>query len=137
MFEHWEPAEATVVATRRLGNWSRQGLKGPDCPYEFIVDVRPPGQETFRTTFHDALMHGYVKHPAQGDVVNVLFDSKSHKVKLSDEYKFSPREADKEEAERFRATGDAPPETPVANGTGEGNPRTIGPDDGGVRRISP
>ena len=70
MFEHWEAAEATVVATRRLSNWSRQGLQGAECPYDYIVDVRPEGQPVFRATFHDALMHGYVQHPAEGDVVN-------------------------------------------------------------------
>jgi hypothetical protein len=134
MFEHWEPAQATVVATRRLSNRSRQGLEGHACPYEYIVDVRPSDQPPFRATFHDALMHGYVKHPGQGDVVDVLFDPNSHKVKLGDEYKGSPREADKDEDERFRAMSKAPPGTPDA--AGESSVRRIS-SEGSVRRISP
>ena len=124
MFEHWESAEATVVATRRLSNWSRQGVEGPACPYEYIVDVRPAGEPTFRATFHDALMHGNVKHPAEGDVVNVLFDAKSQKVKLSDEYKFSPAQEGKDATNQFRAVGNAPPDTATAN-TGDAGFRRI------------
>jgi hypothetical protein len=66
MFEHWEPAPATVVAVKRLSNWSRQGLEGPACPYEYIVDVQPSDQPPFRATFHDALMHGYGAAPGAG-----------------------------------------------------------------------
>ena len=135
MFEHWEPAPATVVATERLSNWSRQNLHGPACPYEYIVDVQP-SQPAFRATFHDALMHGYVKHPAQGDVVNVLFDPKSHKVKLGDEYKGSPREADEKDDACFQAMAEAPPGTPSAAGNGESSVRQIS-SEGTVRRITP
>jgi len=62
--------------------------------------VRPPDQPPFRATFHDALTHGDVRHPQQGDLVHVLFDAKSRKVRLSDEYKGSlVKDADKEAAD--------------------------------------
>jgi hypothetical protein len=104
----WEPAQATVVATRILDNWSRTNA----TPYEYVVDVRPADEAPFRATFHDPLMHGHWNHPAQGDVVNVLFHPKSHEVKLSDEYKISPRKLDTQDDERFRAIADAPPDSP-------------------------
>jgi hypothetical protein len=125
MFEHWEAAEATVVATRRLSNWSRQGVHGPACPYEYIVDVRPDGQPVFRATFHDALMHGSVNHPAESDVVNVLFDAKSQRVKLSDEYKLDQHQQDQDRADSFRAIADAPPDSPAPAAASQGSVRRI------------
>jgi hypothetical protein len=72
-------------------------------------------------------MHGYVKHPKQGDVVDVLFDPKSHKVKLTDEYEGSPAEAERGEAERFKAMSEAPPEAAGAAEIREGSFRRISP----------
>ena len=84
MFEHWEPAQATVVAFKRLS-------------------------------------------------ANVLFDAKSRKVKLGDEYNGSSRQADKEKDERFQAMAEAPHGTPhAAAGDGDGD----GDGDGSLMRIS-
>jgi hypothetical protein len=77
-----------------------------------------------------------VQHPAQGDVVNVLFDPKSHKVKLGDEYSGSSRQADKQKTERFQAMAGAPPATPSAAGGGESSVTRIS-SAGSVTRIAP
>ncbi|MGO9900341.1 MAG: hypothetical protein ACLP0J_11740 [Solirubrobacteraceae bacterium] len=58
-------------------------------------------------------MHGAVNHPAEGEVVNVLFDAKSQKVKLSDEYKLDQHKQGKDKADSFRTIADAPPDSPV------------------------
>jgi len=67
----WQPAQATVIATRPLGNWSHGvGAYGGDItPHEYVVDVRPPGEPMFRATFHEPLMHGRYRHAQKGDVV--------------------------------------------------------------------
>jgi hypothetical protein len=97
-----------VVATRATLNWSRTNA----TPHEYVVDVRPANEPPFRATFHDPLMHGHFDHPVEGQVINVLFNPRSHEVKLSDEYKISPHKLDQEQDEAFRAIADAPPDTP-------------------------
>lgn len=99
----WQPAQATVVAARPLGNWSRTNA----TPYEYVVDVRPAGREAFRAMFHDPLMHGHWHHPAEGEVVNVLFNPKSREVKLADEYKVSPTRLARADWRRTRPAVDA------------------------------
>lgn len=120
MFEHdWQPAEATIVEERPLTNWSRTVGGNYTVPREYVADVRPEGQAPFRATFHEPLTHGHYDHPRPGDVVNVLFNPKSHKVKLSPEYKVSPGAAGREKAEQFQAVADAAPGTQAASGAPE------------------
>jgi hypothetical protein len=56
-------------------------------------------------------MHGHSEHPRPGDVVNVLFDPKSHNVKLAPEYTTSPRQVEHERAHCFKTIADARPGT--------------------------
>lgn len=65
-------------------------------------------------------MHGHWHHPAEGEVVNVLFNPKSREVKLADEYKVSPTRLAHADDQRFQAISDAP--------TGTADPR-VAPGD--------
>jgi hypothetical protein len=107
----WEPAEATIVSERLLTNWGRGARGNATVPHEYVVDVRPQAQPPFRATFHEPLMHGHYDHPRPGDVVNVLFNPKNHKVKLGPEYRISPRQQEREKDEQFQAIADAAPGT--------------------------
>ncbi|MCW2626434.1 MAG: hypothetical protein JWR48_3156 [Mycobacterium sp.] len=109
MFGHdWESAEATIIAESLLTSWSR-GTGDATVPHEYVADVRPEGEAPFRATFHEPLMHGHSEHPRPGEVVNVLFDAKSHNVKLAPEYTTSPRQVEHERAQSFKTTADALP----------------------------
>jgi hypothetical protein len=111
MFGHdWESAEATIIAESLLTSWSR-GTGDATVPHEYVADVRPEGEAPFRATFHEPLMHGHSEHPRPGEVVNVLFDPKSHNVKLAPEYTTSPRQVEHERAQSFKTIADAPPGT--------------------------
>lgn len=85
MFERdWEPAKAKIIAMKELSNWSDDPSSNfqQSAPYEYVVDVQPSGQPTFRATFRDPYLRGDMAHPREGEVVNVRYHPKSHKVKL-------------------------------------------------------
>src|SRR6266487_2400174 len=129
MFERdWELAEATIITERLLTHWSR-GAGDATVPREYVADVRPQGQPPFRATFHEPLIHGHYDHPRAGQVANVLFNPKTHKVKLSPEYKASPRKLEQEKAENFHAIADAP--------AGTGSPADPSREAGAERIIEP
>jgi hypothetical protein len=107
--EGWEEAQATVVASKALLNWSHQG----EIPHEYVLDVRSKDGEVFRATTHTPLMHGSWKRLSDGQTVNVLCKPKSHEVKLSDEYKDHWRQAEHEQAEQFKAISAAAPGSPA------------------------
>jgi len=105
----WEQAQATVVAVKDLSNWSGD----PDSqstqsrPHEYVVDVRPDGQPPFRATFRDSYVRGTMDHPVEGQLINVLYQPKSHKVKLiAEEWKYTSgksKDDQRAEDERFAA----------------------------------
>lgn len=105
----WEQAQATVVAVKDLSNWSGD----PDSqitlsrPHEYVVDVRPDEQPPFRATFRDPYVRGSMDHPVEGQVINVLYQPTSHKVKLiAEEWKYTSgksKDGQRAEGERFGA----------------------------------
>ncbi len=121
----WETAEATVAAVKDLASWTGD----PDSattqsrPHEYVVDVRPEGQAPFRATFRDPYIRGYRDHPSEGQVIEVLYQTKSQKVKLpADDWKYtSGKSKDEMQAEdqRFDAAAHSSPgqsAPPSANG---------------------
>jgi hypothetical protein len=116
----WEKAEATVVAVKDLTNWTGD----PDSdftqsrPHEYVVDVRPEGQPPFRATFRDPRVRGYMDHPSEGQIINVLCRPKSGEAKLiADEWKKSSGKSKGEkqaEEERFDAAKHGSPGEPAA-----------------------
>jgi hypothetical protein len=114
MFEHWESAEATIVGKRNI---SFQ-YNITDDRYEFIADVRWSGQPVFRAILQTpTYFSGDFWNPNPGDVVNVLVDPKSMKVKFD---KSDPRLSYRAYKQRNNAQFDAiargvPADAPVTN----------------------
>jgi len=116
----WEEAEATVVAVKDLTNWSGDpdSASTQSRPHEYVVDVRPASQPPFRAKFRDPYVRGHMDHPGEGQVINVLCQPKSQKVKLiTDEWKYSSGKGKDEkqaEDERFDAAEHGSPGQPAA-----------------------
>lgn len=140
MFEHWQQAKATVVAVKDLTNWT--GDPNSDwtqsTPHEYVVDVRPDSEPPFRATFRDPYLRGHRDHPTEGQVIDVLYHSKSHDVKLiAEQWKHSDDELqEQQQAEdaRFEAASKAAPgESAPEAASGPGVVHFTGGDR--VRRI--
>ena len=116
----WQQAQATVVVVKDLSNWSGN----PDSqitqsrPHEYVLDVRPDGQPPFRATFRDPHVRGNIDHPVEGQVINVLYQPKSHKVRLiAEEWEYTSgtsKDDQRAEDERFAAAQHGAPGEAVA-----------------------
>jgi hypothetical protein len=74
-----------------------------------------------------------MRHPRVGDVVNVLFDPKSHRVKLdASDWKHSHEQEQREARERWQEIAEAPPDAAPAGSDSE-TVRIVR----GVRRVPP
>jgi hypothetical protein len=81
VFEHWEPAEAMVIARKLLPTGSTTG--STPAKHAYVVEVHPPAGEPFRAEIHDPIIRtlGY-RGADVGESVAVLVDFKRRKVKL-------------------------------------------------------
>jgi hypothetical protein len=131
---NWEKAEARIVDYTD----HRDGLTG-GFVCDYVADVQPPGGAPFRATFRHRRLGGWSASsgdfaaPSKGDVVGVLFDPSSRKVKFDrDDPRLSQRASrrleQQAEDERLRQVAQQPPGTPMA-GEGLGQERTIQPGD--------
>jgi hypothetical protein len=102
--KRWEAADATIVAMRP---WTTSD-EGRVQKWEFVADVRPSNGPPFRATFHDGFFVRKAGTPSVGEVVGVLFDPKSHKVKF-DQSDLAPEPR----PDPFQAAASAAPGTPV------------------------
>ena len=78
MFEHWEPAEGTVVDRRQKGN-SQSNLS---ANLHFLVEVRPTDGEPFRVELGMPGLTGDFIPPTVGQVVKMEVDVKKQKAKF-------------------------------------------------------
>ena len=78
MFEHWEPAEGTVVDRRQKGN-SQSNLS---ANLHFLVEVRPTDGEPFRVELGMPGLTGDFIPPSVGQVVKMEVDVKKQKAKF-------------------------------------------------------
>ena len=78
MFEHWEPAEGTVVDRRQKGN-SQSNLS---ADLHFLVEVRPTDGEPFRVELGMPGLTGDFIPPSVGQVVKMEVDVKKQKAKI-------------------------------------------------------
>ncbi len=117
MFEHWVLAKATVIAVKDLSSWTSD----PDSdwtqstPHEYVVDVRPDDQPPFRATFRDPYLRGHRAYPTEGQLIDVLYQPKSHNVKLiAEQWKFfDENDGKRAEDERFEAASQGAPGEPA------------------------
>jgi hypothetical protein len=81
VFEHWEPAEATVIDRKLLATGS--ATSSTPAKHAYVVEVHPPAGEPFRAEVHDPIIRtlGY-RGADVGESVAVLVDFKRKKVKL-------------------------------------------------------
>jgi hypothetical protein len=89
---------------------------------DYVVDVKPPDQPAFRATIRHRRLGGWwassdFAAPSKGDVIGVLFDPSSHKVKFDlDDPQFSlrvRRRAQEQEADdRLHRIAEGAPGTP-------------------------
>lgn len=110
MFEHWARCEATVVARR-----VRTAQAGYAATYDFVLDVVPPDAPPLRVTIHEGTFgpKGGFRSPAVGEVVGVLYDTKSRKVKFdNDDPRLNASLAGQARADSFASTANANPGTP-------------------------
>jgi hypothetical protein len=75
VFEHWEPAEATVIDRKLLGAGSATG--STPAKHAYVVEVHSPGGDPFRAEIHDPIIRtlGY-RGAGVGESVAVLVDFK-------------------------------------------------------------
>jgi hypothetical protein len=78
MFEHWEPAEGTVVDRRQKGN-SQSNLS---ANLLFLVEVRPTDDEPFRVELGMPGLTGDFIPPTVGQVVKMEVDVKKQRAKF-------------------------------------------------------
>jgi hypothetical protein len=104
---HWEKAEATVVA--RI---ERVQAVGRTPRYDFLVDVRPYGGSPQRMTIQDGPAN--FDDPSDGDVLGVLYDRKSQRVKwdTSDPWLRDSAAARRAGGDAFAPGAAAPPGMP-------------------------
>jgi hypothetical protein len=110
MFEHWTRCEATVVARQ-----VRTAPAGYEATYDFVLDVVPPDAPPLRVTIHEGTFgpKGGFRNPAVGEVVGVLYDARSRKVKFdNDDPRLNASVADQARSDSFGATATADPGTP-------------------------
>jgi len=133
MFGHrWEPAEATIV----LSHAKKTTGDGLVTINEYVVDVSPTGGQVFRATVQEPTIATNFWPPSVGEVVGVLVDAKSGKVKFD---KDDPRtDAKQRRADRNRhfeaVAQDAPAGSrfPGLGGTGGlGGLRVVVPESSG------
>lgn len=99
---HWEPAEATIVLTHAKST-TGDGLVTTS---EYIADVRKANAAPFRATIQEPTIATSFWPPRIGDVVSVLVDSKSGKVKFDkDDPRLNAKARMQEQKQRFEATG--------------------------------
>lgn len=107
MFRHdWQPAQAKIV-DKRLKSASGDGSGGT---YEFVGDVQTADGPVFRATIQEPDIATDFWAPERGDVIKVLVDPKSHKVKFDkSDPKISYKAYTRAEKERFDAEAQATP----------------------------
>ncbi|MGO9903997.1 MAG: SHOCT domain-containing protein [Solirubrobacteraceae bacterium] len=107
MFGHdWQPAQAKIV-DKRLKSASGGGVGGT---YEFVADVQPADGPVFRATIQEPDIATDFWAPERGDVIKVLIDPKSHKVKFDkSDPKISYKAHRRAAQERFDAEARATP----------------------------
>ena len=123
---HWEKAEATVVA-----RFVREQAVGRTPRYDFLVDVRPYGGTPQRMTIQDGPAD--FDDPSVGDVLGVLYDRKSQRVKWdsSDPWLRDSAAARRAGGNGFASSAAAPPGTPPGDPWSE-----MAGSDGGVQSFS-
>jgi len=105
MFGHdWQPAQARIVDTH-IKSTSGDGLA---MTREFVADVQPVDGPVFRATIQEPDLATDFWPPDPGDVVKVLVDPKSQKVKFDkSDPKISYKAHKRAEQERFEAEAQA------------------------------
>jgi hypothetical protein len=114
---HWEPAEATIIARN-----PRAQAAGYEPNYDFVLDVRPSTGSPLRVTIHEGFTApaGGFRNPSVGEVVGVLYDPKSQRVKFDNsDPRLSAAPAGQAVADGFAAVAAAPPGT---SSVGPGTP---------------
>jgi hypothetical protein len=129
----WQKAEARIV------DYSdhRDGLTG-GYVCDYVADVQPRDAAPFRTTFRHRRLgwrsSGDFAAPSKGEVVGVLFDPASQKVKFDpDDPRLSlraRRQAEEQaEDDRLRRVASEQPGTPPADPNTPSGTRVIRPPD--------
>ena len=81
MFEKKEQAEAKILDDEGPGNVVDRDMHGVDWDHhKFIVEVRPPGGDPFRVEMKAKVP--IFSSPQVGDLVKVLYESRSHKTEI-------------------------------------------------------
>ena len=106
---HWEPAEATIVATK-VAVITAAGYVNR---LEYAVDVHPADGTDFRVTLREPkLIKGGFHQPQIGDVIGVLFDPKTHEAKFdTSDQRLTITYKEQKERDVFEAAASAAPGT--------------------------
>jgi Short C-terminal domain len=108
----WEPARATIVDTH-IKSTSGDGMT---VNREFAADVVRESGESFRALIQSPTIATNFWDPSVGDVVGVLVDPKSKKVKFDkSDPKLSYKAQQKAKDADFQASLGQPPTAPVAS----------------------
>ena len=109
---NWEPAQATIVDTH-IKSTSGDGMT---VNREFAADVVPQSGEPFRALIQSPTIATNFWDPKIGDVVQVLVDPKSKKVKFDKhDPKLSAKAQGNAADQKFQASLAQPGAAPVAS----------------------
>lgn len=136
MFEKKEQAEAMILDDEGPGNTVNRDMHGVDWDHhKYIVEVRPPGGDSFRVETKAKVP--IFSAPQPGDLVKVLYEPKGHKteIQIEGDPRYDPKlireqkqQKKQESAARAEAllSGAAVPEptgTGVVHGLADDEPR--------------
>lgn len=108
--KNWEPGQATIVDTH-IKSTSGDGMT---ANREFAADVVPASGEPFRALIQSPTIATNFWDPSIGDVVKVLIDPKSKKVKFDkSDPKLSYKEQQKATDSKFQASLAQPSAAPA------------------------
>jgi hypothetical protein len=108
----WQRAEATVVKAAKVPVHKHDRYEH----YEYVVEVRPPGEAPFRAKLTQPETGPSFAFPNEGQTVGVKFHPKSRKVKWDHADLRSFKQADEKQAD-LDAALQAPPGSPPTNST--------------------
>jgi hypothetical protein len=106
----WQQAEATVVKAANVPVHKHDRYKH----YEYVVEVRPPGEAPFRAKLTQPETGPSFAFPNEGQTIGVEFHPKSRKVKWDHADPRSFKQTDEQQAELDAALR-APPGSPPTN----------------------